>query len=90
MSVFYYTAKTQDGQTKTGTLDTKDEESLAHTLRERGLILISGRALGEERKKKEISLINKIKGLLKRVPLADKMMFTRHLAVMRGSGQTDR
>lgn len=86
MSVFYYTAKTQDGQTKTGTLDTKDEESLAHTLRERGLILISGRALGEERKKKEISLINKIKGLLKRVPLADKMMFTRHLAVMIGAG----
>ena len=74
MSVFYYTAKTQDGQTKTGTLETKDEESLAYALRERGLILISGQALGGERKKKEISLINKIKGLLKREPLVEKMI----------------
>jgi len=86
MSVFYYTAKTQDGQTKTGTLETKDEESLAYALRERGLILISGQVLGGERKKKEISLINKIKGLLKRVPLVEKMMFARHLAVMIGAG----
>ncbi len=86
MPVFYFTAKTQDGQTKTGTLEVKDEESLARAIRQEGLVLISSRALIEEKTQKRIPFIVKLKGIFKRVPLVEKLMFTRHLAVMIGAG----
>lgn len=86
MPIFYYTAKTQKGETKNGTLEVKDEESLAQTLRQEGLVLISARVLEEEKKKKKIPLIAKIKGIFGRVSLVEKLMFTRHLAVMIGAG----
>ena len=86
MAIFYYTAKTQKGETKNGTLEVKDEESLAQTLRQEGLVLISARILEEEKKKKKIPLIAKIKGIFGRVSLVEKLMFTRHLAIMIGAG----
>jgi len=86
MAIYYYTAKTQKGETKNGTLEVKDEESLAQTLRQEGLVLISARTLEEEKKKKKIPLIVKIKGIFGRVSLVEKLMFTRHLAVMIGAG----
>lgn len=63
MAIYYYTAKTQDGQTKSGTMEAKDETSLAHSLREGGLILISAQVLGEEKKKSKKSLIVKFRGI---------------------------
>ncbi|MFZ5559205.1 MAG: type II secretion system F family protein [Patescibacteria group bacterium] len=86
MPIFYYTAKTQSGETKTGTLEAKDEGSLAHALRQGGLILISSRSLEEERKKQKIPFFIKLKGIFKRVSLVEKLIFTRHLAVMIGAG----
>jgi len=86
MAIFYYTAKTQKGETKNGTLEAKDEESLAQTLRQEGLVLISVRTLEEEKKKKKISLIFRLKRIFRRVSLVEKLMFTRHLAVMIGAG----
>lgn len=86
MPVFYYTSKNQDGQTKTGTLEAKDEGSLAQILRQEGYILISSKVFGEEKRKKAAPFIIKIKGIFRRVPLVEKLMFTRHLAVMIGAG----
>jgi len=86
MAIYYYTAKTQDGQTKSGTLGAKDETSLAHALREGGFILISAQVLGEEKKKSKISLIIRLRKIFSRVSLVEKLMFARHLAVMITAG----
>ena len=86
MAIFYYTAKNQEGETRNGALEAKDEETLAHTLRQEGLVLISARVFEEEKKSKKIPLISKIKGIFSRVSLVEKLMFTRHLAVMIGAG----
>jgi len=86
MAIYYYTAKTQDGQTKSGTIEAKDETSLAHGLREEGIILISAQVLGEEKKKSKKSLIVRFRGIFSRVSLIEKLMFARHLAVMITAG----
>jgi len=86
MAIFYYTAKTQQGETKNGALEAKDEQALAHALRQEGLVLISARTLEEEKKKKKIPLIFRLKRIFRRVSLVEKLMFTRHLAVMIGAG----
>jgi len=48
MATFYYTAKSQKGETKTGTLEAKDKHALAQALRIKGYILTSARSLKEE------------------------------------------
>lgn len=86
MAIFYYTAKTQEGETKSGTLEAKDKHSLAQILRQKGFILTSAKILGEEKKKKKIALADKLRGVLGRVSLVEKLIFTRHLSVMIGAG----
>ena len=86
MPTFYYTAKSQEGKTKSGTLEAKDERVLAQALRSEGYILTSAKSLEiEEKKKKNIFKINLGK-ILGRVSLVDKLMFTRHLAIMIKAG----
>ncbi len=91
MPTFYYTAKTQEGKTKAGTIEAKDEHTLAQILREKGCVLTSAKSLEIEEKKPSrgwSALGGKIglARIFKKVSLVDKLMFTRHLAVMVGAG----
>ncbi len=61
----------------------KDEKELAQDLRSRGLLLTSHREVGES-KKMEIKFLDGLRS----VPLKEKMVFTRNLAVMVSSGLT--
>lgn len=86
MPTFYYSVKTQDGKTKTGTTEAKDEHSLAQTLRRKGFVLTSIQNLSQEKKEKKAILADKLKGIFSRVSLSEKLIFTRHLSVMIGAG----
>jgi len=87
MPNFYFVAKSSDGQTKTGTLEAKDESSLAQALRQQGLVLISTQGLDQEKAKGKYSFFAKIGNMfLHRVSLTEKLMFTRHLSIMIGAG----
>jgi type IV pilus assembly protein PilC len=86
MPTFYYTAKSQKGEIKSGTLEAKDKHSLAQALRREGFILTSAQSIGEEQKKKKSDLTSRLKGIIGRVTLVEKVMFARHLAVMIGAG----
>jgi type IV pilus assembly protein PilC len=81
---YFYTARTQTGEAKSGVMEAKDKHELAQTLRQEGSLLISATAEDEEIKKKkklEISL-----PFFGRVSLKEKMFFTRNLRVMISSG----
>jgi len=84
MPKYFYTAKSLQGESQTGTTEAKDEHQLARTLRQQGLILIRAELeeeKGLKKKKFEISL-----PLLGGVSLVEKMMFTRNLQVMIAAG----
>jgi type II secretory pathway component PulF len=84
MPKFLYTAKSiETGQPSSGELVAKDEKELAQDLRGQGLLLTSHRAI-EEATKMNIKFLD---GLMS-VPLKEKMVFTRNLAVMVASGLT--
>lgn len=86
MPTFYYTAKSQKGEIKSGTLETKDKHSLAQALRREGFILTSAQSIEEEQKKKKLNLSSRLKGIIGKVTLIEKVMFARHLAVMIEAG----
>jgi len=85
MPIYNYRAKRKDGSEVFGVESAKDEEELSKILSAKNLTLISVREEEEEKKpsKKGWNLNIKIGG---KVKLTDKMMFTRHLAVMIASG----
>ncbi len=84
MPKFLYTAKSiETGQASSGETVAKDEKELAQDLRSRGLLLTSHREVGEN-KKLEIKFLDGLRS----VPLKEKMVFTRNLAVMVSSGLT--
>jgi len=85
MSKFYYFAKSHAGKDETGILEAKDEQDLARILREKNLILVSSKILEEEKIRKN-PLINGLKGILNRISLVEKLMFTRNLAVVVSAG----
>ncbi len=77
MPRYFYTAKSLDGEKKTGTIEVKDTHQLVRILKEEGLILIQ--AVPEEKKlKKGFQPLPFFGG----VPLTEKMFFTRNLQVM--------
>ncbi len=82
---FYYNAKTREGKDETWILEAKDEQDLARILREKNLILVSIKT-PEQEKIRKTPLINRLKGVLHRISLVEKLMFTRNLAVMIGAG----
>lgn len=86
MPTFYYSAKTQDGQTKTGTENAKDESDLAQILRQENLVLVSAKSLDPGKEKPKSKSVVKIFQFLKKVSLVEKLMFTRHLSVMIEAG----
>lgn len=82
MPNYFYTAKSFDGKTDSGTLAAQDERQLAQDLKSRGLVLI--RAVPEGQKEK--------KAFLKRsfsffgVSATEKIIMTRNLGVMFSTG----
>ncbi len=88
MPIFHYVAKKQNGETKSGVIEAKDESSLAQTLRQEGLILTEAKNMEEKTSliKKKFSFTSIFRVVFRRVSLVEKLMFTRHLAVMIGAG----
>ncbi|MFH1129392.1 MAG: type II secretion system F family protein [Patescibacteria group bacterium] len=84
MPIYFYTARTRESKTETGTIEAKDENDLVKILREKNLVLTSFH-VPEDKKIKKSPLI-KLKGIFNRISLVEKLMFTRHLGVMVGSG----
>lgn len=82
MPKFFYRARTLEGQETTGSRDARDLHELGRVLRDEGLLLIDARAgHGGKGGKREISI-----PFLQRISLADRMMMTRHLAVLIDAG----
>lgn len=82
MPKFIYTAKSYDGQTKGGESISQDEKTLAQQLRADGFFITSVKKIEEESARSSRIL----SGFFGRVPLKEKVMFTRNLGVMVASG----
>ena len=81
MPRFSYIAKSEEGLTKTGFLEAKDETELAEALRQEGLFLISSKTEDLSSKDKKFSL-----SLGSGVGSKDKLFFIRNLRVMTVAG----
>ena len=78
-----YTAKNFSGEMKSGELEVKDERDLVGQLRMDGFIVTSFKSLEDESTgKAKISFLDRFST----IPLSEKMMFARNLAVMISSG----
>jgi len=85
MPKFFYTAKNiTTGESSGGGLEAKDEKTLARDLREQGLLLTSHKEERESKSSLNINFFDRFST----VPLKEKMVFTRNLAVMVSSGLT--
>ncbi len=80
MANFYYEIKTQDGKYETGFTQAESDVELARIFKSQGAVLI--RASRQE-KKKNVFEFNLWPS---RVPLSDKLMITRNLHIMIGTG----
>ncbi len=78
MPIFKYKARSEDGSLIEGVLEAKSEADLAHTLLGKGLHLVLVEQNDEKKKTKQFSF--------GKVPLVEKMIFTKNLAVMIGAG----
>ncbi len=84
MPKFFYTAKNiTTGETSGGEMEAKDERALAQDLRAQGILLTSHKELVAEQ-----TISVKFFDRFTSVPLKEKMVFTRNLAVMVSSGLT--
>lgn len=84
MPKYYYTAKNiATGETTGAEAEAKDERELATELRAGGLVVTSVREV-KERAQVQIQFLDRFIS----VPLKEKMIFTRNLAVMVSSGLT--
>lgn len=80
MEKFDYKAKTQDGQTKKGVVEARDQKQAVLTLRERGFWVISIKPKGQ-------GVLAEFKGVFfRRVKETDRVNFTRQLATMIKAG----
>lgn len=79
---YFFTAKTQSGESYSGIREARNESELAKTLREEGYVLITAEPQEKyARRKLDISI-----PLLGGISFKDKMMMTRNLQVMIGAG----
>lgn len=79
MPIYSYTAKSFDGQTKTGNLEAKDERQLAQKLKSQGMVLI--RSVFEKKKTKF-----KFSFPFFRVSSVEKIIMIRNLGTMFSTG----
>lgn len=79
MPKFFYKIRTKEGEIKSGIQEAKSDKDLAHVLIEQGYSVIS---LSESEKKKR----KQITFSFGSIPLVEKMVFTKNLSVMIGSG----
>lgn len=95
MPSYSYTAKSEDGESKGGLIEAKDKVEVARILRREGLVPLTINVSGADSQKEEGESIlrkitkfdvNRVLDRVRGVPLADKMMFSRHLAVMISAG----
>jgi len=84
MAKFIYTAKNYSGKTKGGEITAKDENSAARALRSDGFLVTSIKRVDKEQNRASIKFFDRFL----KVPLKDKMIFTRNLSVMIASGLT--
>ncbi|MBM3257959.1 MAG: type II secretion system F family protein, partial [Candidatus Nealsonbacteria bacterium] len=79
MPIFHYFAKSLKGEEKTGVVQAKDKRELSQILKEQGFVLIRAAEEGEPVKKsRPINLFS----FSSKVPLTEKLIFTRNLQVM--------
>lgn len=81
MPMFNYRARTLTGEEQRGRRDARDLPALGRALRDEGLLLIEAKSERGEAGRREIPL-----PFFSRVSLADRMMTTRHLAVLIEAG----
>lgn len=85
MPKYLYTAKhLTTGETRGGELVAKDEKDLAQELRREGFLVTSVKLIEEDKGGVQIKFFDRFVG----IPLKEKMVFTRNLAVMVSSGLT--
>lgn len=85
MPNFYYTAKSLNGEVKTGTAEAKDIRELAQNLRGEGFVL----ARVDSKTKKEKNILNfsgRSFGIHRKVSISEKMLMTRNLWIMVSTG----
>lgn len=83
MPTYFFTAKSQENQSYSGTQEAKDERDLARTLRREGYVLISAFLTEAKTKRRKIGFSFPFLG---GVPLKDKVIFVRNLKVMISAG----
>lgn len=82
MPKYFYTARSRNGELKSGTLEAKDSHELAQILHQEGCTLVSADLEeGGLKIRRSISL-----SFLSRVSLKEKMFFTRNLRIMITAG----
>jgi len=86
LPTFAFTAKSLTGDIKVGSQEAASEGELAHALREQGFILtsiniVAGQTVASSQKRLADFLPS-----FNFIPLSEKMVFARHLAVMIGAG----
>jgi len=97
MPIFSYTAKNSEGKDKGGQMQASSKVEVAKTLRGEGFVpvTIEKKRLGVEKGSSGNKTfleqimkfdVGKVLDRVRGVPLADKIMFSRHLAIMISSG----
>jgi type IV pilus assembly protein PilC len=81
---FIYTAKSQDGEEKSGAVEAVSEHELAMHLRQEGYFLTSARLAGLVEHK--MQFWKNILSVFNHVSLAEKMIFAKHLSTMVKAG----
>lgn len=84
MPKYIYTAKSYSGESKGGEIVAKDEQALAQQLRSDGFLVTSIKLIEEKEESVNIKLFDRFKT----VPLKEKMVFAKNLAIMIASGLT--
>lgn len=86
MPKFLYTARSVDGEIRSGSQEAKDREDLAHILRVQGVVMTSANEEGSVTTTGALRKMLRGAKPFRGVSLVDKIMFTRNLAVMIGAG----
>ena len=83
MPAYSYTAKSFEGEVKSGVLEVKDKHELVRTLHQQGFVLIEAKLKSEQKRIRNFKI-----GIpfLNRVSLSEKIMFARNLRVMITAG----